>query len=293
MDISARFKAFERAITPTSLQIQEALARADAVAKALTGRYYPNVVYTGQHKDIVGSYAKGTNISPPRDVDFVFKLPLSVWYQYHRHSGNGQSALLQAVRQVIKSRYPATDIRGSGPVVAATFISGHSVEVIPAYKDEDGTCLVPRTDDGGSWGVSNYSTEIAFVDESDAKSHGRTRPLIKMLKVWQQHCNVPIKSLALELRAVHFLQAWEYKDHPSHVYDDWMMRDFFAELIKKAGANAPIPGSDDRCYYGDGWVSKARTAYANAAEACMHESENRHWSAANSWRLIFGSRIGY
>src|SRR5215470_12692693 len=50
------------------------------------------------HSLYVGSYGRNTAISGFSDLDMIFELPSELYYQYDEHAGNGQSALLQAVR---------------------------------------------------------------------------------------------------------------------------------------------------------------------------------------------------
>ena len=67
------------------------------------------------HSLQVGSYGRNTAIHGTSDVDMIFQLPSSVYKQYDDYRGNGQSALLQAVRNSVKKTYSATNIgRWSG-----------------------------------------------------------------------------------------------------------------------------------------------------------------------------------
>lgn len=189
--------------------------------------------------------------------------------------------------------YPNTTIRGDGPVVKILFQSGHYVEVVPGFPSTHSKKMyVPQTTDGGRWAYADYDAEIAAIRTSDAASNGQTRRLIKMVKMWKSYCGVPIKSLAIELRAIYFLQKWQYRGC-SQTYDDFMIRDFFAELITKANATAVIPGIDEKCHYGDAWLPKAKTAYANAVSACSYETLNDNTTACYVWRQIFGAKFGY
>jgi tRNA nucleotidyltransferase (CCA-adding enzyme) len=59
----------------------------------------------------VGSYGRNTAIQGFSDLDMIFQLPYSVYEAYNRYSGNGQSALLQAVKTSIEKTYATTSIR--------------------------------------------------------------------------------------------------------------------------------------------------------------------------------------
>lgn len=289
MSTSGRFEKFLANVSTTSVDHADATRKVDVVAKKLHEKYYFFRGYNGSTRRIIGSYGKGTQVRPPRDVDVLFMMPEGVYRRFNQYEGNGQSALLQEMKAVLLRRYPSTDIRGDGQVVVVPFTDGHAVEVLPAWRRSDGKYTVPNTHDGGSWQVVDHDAEIANVNESDTRSKGNTRNLIKMMKVWQEHCNVPIKSLVLEFRAVNFLSSWEYYDKSAHYYD-WMTRDFFSELIKKKNSSFVVPGTDEKCHYGSEWLSRAKSAYERAAKACEFESAKRERDATVEWRKIFGDR---
>lgn len=290
---AGRFQRFLGAISPATADTSAAVRRAENVAKSLHSLFYPLTVFNGATMQSIGSVAKQTAVLPVGDVDVVFKIPSATWLQYQQYSGNGQSALLQRVRGRLQETYPNTTIRGDGPVVKILFQSGHYVEVVPGFQSTQSSKLfVPQTTNGGRWAFADYDAEIAAIRTSDAASNGQTRRLIKMVKMWKSYCSVPIKSLAIELRAIYFLDKWRYRGC-SQTYDDFMIRDFFAELITKVNATAVIPGIDEKCHYGDAWLAKAKSAHANAVSACGYETSNDNTTACYVWRQIFGEKFGY
>ena len=60
----------------------------------------------------------------------VYELPAALYAQYNAYAGNGQSALLQAVRRSIERTYPRTDLRADGQVVQVPFTDGITFEVV-------------------------------------------------------------------------------------------------------------------------------------------------------------------
>jgi hypothetical protein len=225
-------------------------------------------------------------------VDILFLLPSAEYERYKKYSGNAQSQLLQAVRQILLEKYSTTAIRGDGQVVVVPFSNGHSVEVLPGWRSTTDKFIVPNTHDGGSWQTVDHDAEIAQVETSDKRSKGNTRRLIKMLKAWQRECNVPIKSLVLELRSVHFLKQWDHFEKDA-TYHDWMIRDFFAELIKYEDGTCKMPGTEEKIAYGNEWLSKAQSALARAKKACQSEADKKERSAAEEWQKIFGSQYEF
>ncbi|ELP66234.1 SMODS domain-containing nucleotidyltransferase [Streptomyces turgidiscabies] len=289
MATGPRFDRFLDKIRVTTTDLNDANTKVAGVAGKLHSHYY-GTAYDGSTKLLIGSYGKQTQVRPPRDVDILFLMPYSEYARYNSYIGNGQSALLQAVKAVLQQRYPTTDkIRGDGQVVVVPFSGGHTVEVLPAWSASNDKFLIPNTHDGGSWKTVDHFAEFANIEASDTASGGDTRNLIKMMKVWQAYCTVPIKSLVLELRAVNFLASWEYRAKGSTYYD-WMVRDFLGSLIEYANGQCKIPGIDEKCQYGDAWLSKAQTAYARARKACEYEASDMPYSATEEWQKIFGSQ---
>ena len=288
MPTGPRFDRFLSNIGVTATNLSDANTKVAGVAGKLHSNYY-GTAYDGSTRILIGSYGKQTQVQPPRDVDILFLMPYGEFTRYNGYSGNGQSALLQAVKSVLQERYTTTDrIRGDGQVVVVPFSGGHTVEVLPGWR-ANGKFLIPNTHDGGSWKLVDHNAEFAHIDSSDTASGGNTRNLIKIMKIWQAYCAVPIKSLVLELRAVNFLAGWEYRAKGTTYYD-WMVRDFLGSLIEYANGECKIPGIEEKCEYGNAWLSKAQSAYARAQKACEYESQDWEVDAKLEWQKIFGGQ---
>ena len=74
-----------------------------------------------EHSIYVGSYGRGTAINTS-DLDVLIQLPDSEYERFSSMYGNGQSRLLQAVKNAILDTYPNTDIKGDGQVVVVSFV---------------------------------------------------------------------------------------------------------------------------------------------------------------------------
>ena len=113
-----------------------------------------------------------------------------------------------------------------------------------------------------------------------------------MLKRWQEHCSVPLRSFVLELLAVDFLEGWEHAGK-STVYYDWMTRDFFRWLKDKWFLpGVTVPGTDEFiALSGEEWKSKAQSAYGRAVKACDYEQREMPYSAGEEWQKVFGDFI--
>ena len=59
----------------------------------------------------IGSFGRNTANNWVSDIDMLFEMPLKIYYSYNNYTGNGQSALLQAVK------------KSNGAFIAATLLS--------------------------------------------------------------------------------------------------------------------------------------------------------------------------
>lgn len=287
--VSQRFDKFLSNIQLTERQMEDAKTKYDGVCKKLHDHYY-NTTYNGSTKLLTGSYGKRTAIAPPTDVDVIFKLPNSEKQRYDAYTYNGQSQLLQDIKNKLLEKYSSTSIRGDGPVVSINF-STYKIELIPSFNIS-GSYYVPVTRNGGGWEITEPQTEKKHVSDSNKRSDGNTVKLIKMIKAWKHECNVPIKSLVIELTAIKFLETWKYYNQSS-VYYDWMIRDYFKELVNSSNQLCFIPGTYQILNCGNSWESKAKTAYNRAKKACEYESKKSYDDATFEWKKIFGSRFYY
>src|SRR5437879_7069280 len=79
-------------------------ARYKAITRRLNTDFWTTTSDTA-HSLYVGSYGRNTAIQGFSDLDMLFQFPYSVYKQYDGHAGNGQSALLQAVKTSIDKTY--------------------------------------------------------------------------------------------------------------------------------------------------------------------------------------------
>src|SRR6267143_5088735 len=129
--VRQRFSAFHKELLLTPDQESDGLVKQGGVRAKLQEMYYP-----GGDPDpagfMVGSWGKGTQVRPPRDVDVFFVLPSNVYYRFEERAGNKQSALLQELKEKLLEKYPQTDMRGDGQVVMVKF-NTLMVEIVPAF----------------------------------------------------------------------------------------------------------------------------------------------------------------
>ncbi|KVQ67884.1 hypothetical protein WT22_06220 [Burkholderia territorii] len=276
----------------TDLQIEDGVANVCGVVSCLNAAYYGSNSPT-DNAFLIGSWAKGTRVRPPRDIDLYFVLPIEVYNRFAGYSAgvNRQSALLQEVKAKLLASYPTSSIKGDGPVVLAGLTS-YNVEVVPAflYSQEERSYYVCDTTNGGSYRKTMPWHEIDTINAADARTSNNARRLIRMLKAWQSWCSVPIKSFYLELLAIEFLDQCPWRNN-DYFYYDWISRDFFKWMITKANTYLLAPGTYDLLRLGEAWKSRAESALARAEKACIYEESNDMANAGDEWQKIYGTDI--
>ena len=215
------------------------------------------------------------------------------WYyvrpRFQQRAGNRQSQLLQEVKSRLQTTYPQTDIRGDGQVVVVPFYSC-KVEVAPAIPCQEGGYLVCDANDGGRYKQVHPESEIAVLHGVDTALNGNVRKLARMLKHWQRHCNVPIKSFHIEALILESLPNLNYGGNDEY-WLDWLVRDSFRYMISRANGWFSMPVTGEVIQLGDEWRSKALSAYERALKACAYEDGNWDTLAGDEWQKIFGTMI--
>lgn len=245
------------------------------------------------HSLQVGSYGRNTAIHGTSDVDMIFQLPDSVYRKYDGYRGNGQSALLQAVRASARKTYPATDIGADGQVIVVSFGDTMRFDLVPAFTNRDGSYTYPDSNGGGSWKKTNPRPEIEAIRNRNDACNGNLVPLCRMMRAWKTRMTVPIGGLLIDTLAYQFIGSWKYR-HKSYLHYDFMCRDFFDFMARQDRTRQywKAPGSGQRVYGPKGQFQyKARRGYNLACEAIEHElaDPKREWSAKRKWREIFGT----
>lgn len=240
----------------------------------------------------VGSYGRGTAIHVS-DIDMIIELPFAVYQQYNHYNGNGQSALLQTVRNSIKKTYSTTHISGDGQVIQLNFNDGISYEIVPGFINKDKQSFTyPDTNNGGAWKCTNPRAEINEMKNGDNLWNCNLKRLCRMVRAWKDQWSVPIGGLLIDTFAYNFLKQWKYRDKAFNYYD-WMTRDFF-QYLKQQDPKKNYwlaVGSNQYVYCKGNFEYKALLCYNLSIEALNFQSQNQYWSANQKWREIYGTKF--
>lgn len=159
------------------MDIRKTISMRYHTVTAAVNKEFLNSSSKTQNSIYVGSYGRGTAIDTS-DLDILIALPENEYLRYDAAKGNGQSRLLQAVRQAILTAYPRSDIRADGQVVKISFSDGIRFEILPAFKNTDwygnwdGTYKYPDSNMGGNWRSTNPKAEQVAMKTKNTNSNG-------------------------------------------------------------------------------------------------------------------------
>ncbi|MCD4795510.1 MAG: nucleotidyltransferase domain-containing protein [Bacteroidales bacterium] len=289
MSVASNFETFCKSLLIGTEMRSTISTRYLTICKRLNKDFWDMDTDTGGR--YVGSYGRNTANSWVSDIDMVFELPWSAYNQYNDYQGNGQSALLQAVKNSIATTYPATTLKGDGQIVKISFSDDMIFEVLPVFKNKDDSYTFADSNNGGSWKVTNPVPEIQTISNGNILTNSNLRRLCRMVRSWKYYCNVPIKGLLIDTLAYRFLTNWSYRDK-SYLYYDWMSRDFFEYLKdqKEGQTTWYAIGSQQPIYNSENFRYKAKQAYNKSFEAIQYQTDNMEWSSKKKWRDIYGYR---
>lgn len=264
-------------------------ARYKAITKRLNLDFWGSDSETARSL-YVGSYGRNTAGERFSDLDMVFELPSDLYARYDGYAGNGQSALLQAVRSSLQKTYSSSSIGADGQVISIRFTDNVNFEIVPVFLNKLDSYTFPDSNGGGSWRTTNPRPEIKAIRERNGDCNGNLVPLCRMMRSWKYQWDVPIGGLLIDTLAYQFIENYAYRDK-SYVYYDWLCRDFFKWMAEQDAEQTHwrAPGSGQYVYGKGLFQYKAKRCYNISMEAIKYESDKMNWSAQQKWREIFGT----
>lgn len=290
ISVSNDFSRFCSNLRLSDTVVSNIKTRYHAITKRINQDFWGSDSDTS-HSLYVGSYGRGTCIYTS-DVDIVVELPWSCYTKYNDYSGNGQSALLQAVKNSLQKTYSSSSVSADGQVVDINFSDGVKFEVVPAfrYSDDSGYCY-PDTNNGGSWKSMDPKAEIDALNLQNTLSNKNLKRLCRMIRVWNSNHLVLMSGILIDTIAYRFIQDYQYADK-SYTFYDWMSRDFFKYLLDNSDKAYWLkPGSNERVYKKYGFKSDAEKAYNKCLEALEDYNKDYAYSWHQVWREIYGTKF--
>lgn len=263
MTMARYFSEFCNLIAPTSDEASKWNNRIDRIGKRLNIRYY-DLWDCKEHVVIVGSVGRGTATGNISDYDCIFELPAEKFKQYDSYSSNGQSALLQEIKEEIKLTFPNTDIRGDGQVVVISFKDG-KIELVPAFRQKDSSFKYPDSHNDGSWKITKPLPEIREAGRMSAVTDLHYVNFCRIARKWKNKIGFKFKGLLIDTVTKEFFDESDKRLELkfSDYYQEFInFLDFLSEKDSKCsywhalGSNQEIINDDNGKF-----IKEAKSAY--------------------------------
>ena len=286
MPVGEWFNSFCSNILMSDSTLDTISNRYHQITKRINIDYYQSYSDTA-HSLYVGSFGRGTEISTS-DIDMLVQLPYNTYAKFKAYSNNGQSSLLQEVKNVISKTYSTSALKGDGQIISISFSDGIDFEVLPAFINKDGSYTFANSNSGGSWKVTDPKAEINAMNAMNESCNRNLKRLCRMARAWRDKNNVPISGILIDILAYNFISSWQYREK-SYLYYDYMSRDFFKYLSERDRSQTSwkAMGSGRFISRSGSFEGKALTAYNLALEAIAKEKDYPH-TAKTKWREIYG-----
>ena len=263
-------------------------SRYHQITKRINIDYYNSYSDTA-HSLYVGSFGRGTEIHTS-DIDMLVQLPYNTYVKFKNYTYNGQSSLLQEVKNVLAKTYSTSALKGDGQIISIPFSDGINFEILPAFINDDGSYTFANSNLGGSWKVTDPKAEINAMNSMNESCNHNLKRLCRMARAWRDN-NVPISGILIDILAYNFMSNRQYRDK-SYLYYDYMSRDFFKYLSERNKEQTlwKAMGSGRFISRTGSFEGKALVAYNLALEAISKEKDYPY-SAKTKWREIYGSKF--
>ncbi|MCR3918864.1 nucleotide-binding domain-containing protein [Bacillus licheniformis] len=245
--------------------IEEETKRVKEITKRLNKSFRDLDNEEIENSHIVGSLGRDTAIKTFSDVDMLYVLPKELKNQYDEYEGNGQSKLLQKVKQEIKKRYPKTIVRGDGQVVVVSFESiNKTVEVCPCFERTDGAYDYLDSNNGGSWKKTDPMPEIDESIKVIDETNSNYKYVCNIVRAWKNNKGFKFGGLLIDTLVYNFFN--ENENYKDSTFDDYLslLKDLFYYLKtrNKDQKYWYALGSNQKVYNkGGAFVNQAKKAY--------------------------------
>ncbi|HLS70421.1 MAG TPA: nucleotidyltransferase domain-containing protein [Chitinophagaceae bacterium] len=282
-------KAFEEFIDYLQdIAMEDKVKRIKRITKKLNQTYYNGNESEEEHFLLIGSLGRGTAIKNISDVDIAFEFPQELYDKYDSRKNNGQSDLLQDIKDTLLELSPRTIVRGDGQVVVMEY-TDYEVEICPFFYEDENSYLYPDAKHGGTWKTTKPVPEINESVAINELTGGNFKNICNVLRAWKNEQGFVFGGLLIDTLVYNFFvnndeyYNSEFSDYPQ------LLKDLFKYLkdLNKEQDYWLALGSNQRVYNKDSlFITKAKSAY-NAIKDLDNESDEMH----TKLRSLFGNKF--
>jgi hypothetical protein len=288
LSVDDAFTKFKSRLELTTSEQQDASNRQQRIRSVMSKAFAVDDDF------LTGSYRRHTKTKPLKDVDIFVVLGASERHFRNEHP----TTVLTDVRTALVAEYGEARVHFQRRSVRVDFgarlvddLSGAvmSFDVTPAFSESDHYVIADR--EAGDWMATNPRVHSTKATTANERFDGQWKPLVKMLKKWNEHQGRPIKpSFLIEVMSLDLLDVWG-GSYPRE------LKAWFATAVDAIDRSWPDPArlghpvSD--CMSGDaGLRAAARLALKQAEAVCtqalVHQRNGRTSAALDSWQTLFG-----
>ena len=169
---------------------------------------------------LTGAYRRHTKTKPLRDVDIMIVLRDTSYLSMHPHE------ILEEVRKALAVHYGAARVCTDRRAVRVDFGIGGwmtgeviSFDVVPAFEEGD-HYLIPD-DRLGIWVSTNPKIHAELATTANKNFDGQWKPLVKMIKKWNQVHGSPAGLQPYELKPFLFKVILDQTEQVGVVFDEY------------------------------------------------------------------------
>lgn len=234
------------------------------VIKKLNQHYY-DISDEESNRLIAGSVGRGTAVDGCSDLDVIFKMPSEEFSRYDSREGNGQSSLLQDIKNILKEKYPKTDIKGDGQAVVISFTNKpYTIDLVPGFEQSDGSFKYPDTHNDGSWKITKPIEEQDACKIADSFTNNNFTRVCNALRVWKDNVGFCFGGLLIDTLVDNYRDELELENVTFSDYYT-VLQDVFSKLKSEdpdqsywlaLGSNQQVKNSGNGAF-----VRKAKKAF--------------------------------
>lgn len=288
-DTIEHFKIFERNLRTSQEDINKINERVKVITKIINQAYWEQDSETN-HSLLVGSYGRGTAIHLS-DIDLLVELPVNQKERFEKYSGNGQSALLQDVKNKLLNHYSNSNIKGDGQIVSIEFSDGIRFELLPAFKIiGTNKYEYPDANNGGSWKETHPKLEQTKLTECNENYYNTVKKFCRMLRAWNDTNNIGLHGIAIDSLIYNFFKTWK-KPRSGYIFFDLLTREFFMYVIHFIENNYILQALDGS--YKIDIDSSIKPKVYNSLKDCKEAIDSTYDPQKSEiyWRKIYGEKF--
>ena len=279
------FNEFKALLKLTDTQRTLVKSRRDTTHKYLTAAFPPSSSLPLRTTKLIGSAGRGTIIRPLDDIDVlaVFNNRDDIFDSYRYDSRK----FLYRVRDAMKDYSSVSVVGARGQAVRFFYADRPHVDIAPVFAWDSGGYALP--DGSGGWLTTDPDEHERYFSERDAQLNSRLKPMIRMVKRWNNVHSKRLKSFHLEvMAATMYSSIGSDSRNAAERFFEWAPN--YVSIADPAGHSSDLSGYltwNQRREVVQSFASARETA-ARANDA---EIKGDHQEAIRLWGIVFGSEF--